>query len=735
MSTATPPIRPAAPAPSPRPGPAPAAPAGVGLTIDPVRLLKKYYPLLVAAAVLGAMMGAAAHFALLRVHPTYTAAATFECVPPVTDIYKGVPQQVGTGDFDRFMGTQMALMTSYAVLSRTLENPDVQSTAWAKQFYVNGAMQPQLAQPALADDLAPRIIPTTNLIRLSMSWRNPDDVKTIVDAATTAFMEDVRRNAAQQTVARREVLDRQRRNLTEEIDRLTRLRSEAIQNGRLTSRATGESSEETSSRQLSDKLVEVSQALAQRKALIERYEDMLRNNSVIQYTEDMVEIAKRDPVVTTLANQLSDLETSEQTLLSRNFGESHPDVVAVRKRREATKQQYDDKMQKALRSAFDAQLEMWNTDVKSLTAQQTKFLKDLDAAEKRRSDMLRTYNQIDQWEKDLARATEELALTNQSRAELELRSNNAVFDQVRVVMPAQRPNQVSFPKLGIMLPLGVLLLTGLTAGVVLLREVMDQRVRGPADLAMIPRLRILGIVPDASEDPARPPHVETAFRDTPGGVVTESFRQIRAPLVKKMDQHGMRTLLVLAGMPGSGATTVLSNLALASAAADERVLIIDGNVRRPGLHKVFGIAEGLGLGDCLAGHASLDQAVRPTSVANVSVLTAGTPGNRMVPERLGAESMSRLLAEAAQKFDRVFVDAPPAIVSGDGISLANRCDGVVLVVRALQEKRGLVSRLRAQLSEAHAELLGVIVNGVRPSAGGYFKGNIKATHEYQTKGR
>jgi len=187
---------------------------------------------------------------------------------------------------------------------------------------------------------------------------------------------------------------------------------------------------------------------------------------------------------------------------------------------------------------------------------------------------------------------------------------------------------------------------------------------------------------------------------------------------------------VLGGMPGSGATTVASNLALACAGADENVLIIDANLRRPSMHRVFGIAEPLGLADCLAGQVSLTDAVRPTSMPNLTVLTAGSAGNRMVPERLSSESMSRLIAEASARYDRVFIDCPPGIVSGDGLALANKCDGVVLVVRALNEKRGLVNRLRTQLAEAHGDLIGVVVNAVKSSAGGYFKRNIEATHAY-----
>jgi capsular exopolysaccharide synthesis family protein len=198
-----------------------------------------------------------------------------------------------------------------------------------------------------------------------------------------------------------------------------------------------------------------------------------------------------------------------------------------------------------------------------------------------------------------------------------------------------------------------------------------------------------------------------------------------------MDQAGHKTLLVLAGMPGSGATTVATNLGLACAGAEERVLVIDANLRRPGVQRAFGLPDAAGLGDVLNGVVKFDDAVRPTSAENLFVLTSGSSANRALPERLASEGMSRLLSEAKTKFDRVIIDSAPAIVSGDGFTLANRVDSVALVVRAMSEKRGLVARLRAQLGECRGEFLGVVVNAVRASAGGYFRTNIKATHEYQ----
>jgi receptor protein-tyrosine kinase len=283
-----------------------------------------------------------------------------------------------------------------------------------------------------------------------------------------------------------------------------------------------------------------------------------------------------------------------------------------------------------------------------------------------------------------------------------------------------------------MVPAGGILVLGLTGGIVVLREVLDQRIKGPGDIGLIPRTRLLGWIADAGEDPAGPGVVETAFRDRPRGVLAENFRQIRSSLLKKMEVAGHKTVLVAGCMPSSGSTSVAANLALACAASGKNVLLIDGNFRRPAMHRVFGVSEGPGLGDVLAGEVTLDAAAQSLKdVPTMKVLTAGTAAKR-VYEALASDKLSEVLSQARTKFDCVFVDVAPAVVSGDAVSVANRTDASILVARTFNEKRGMIARVKNELSEARGEFFGVIVNGVKSAAGGYLRGNIKASHEYQT---
>ena len=274
-----------------------------------------------------------------------------------------------------------------------------------------------------------------------------------------------------------------------------------------------------------------------------------------------------------------------------------------------------------------------------------------------------------------------------------------------------------------------ILVVGFVGGLIFLRELLEQRVRGPADLSLIPRLRIAGVIPDLSEDPSAPESIERVVLDRPEGVITESIRNTRTEVLKRLSRSGGKTLLVAGGMPRSGATSFAVNFARSCASVEMRVLLIDGNLRRPGVLAAVGLPDGPGLGDVLSGKTALAEATREGDTPGLHVLGAGSREERQ-PERLLTPSFQRVLEEASGAYDLVIVDSSPAIVASDAFTIASRVDASLLVIKAYAETRGLVTRMRGKLDEAPSEFLGVIMNGVRSSAGGYFKKNFMETHRY-----
>jgi capsular exopolysaccharide synthesis family protein len=275
----------------------------------------------------------------------------------------------------------------------------------------------------------------------------------------------------------------------------------------------------------------------------------------------------------------------------------------------------------------------------------------------------------------------------------------------------------------------VLVVLGLTVGIIFLRALTDQRVKSASDLAVLPGARILGVIPDLDDDPTKCPTAELVVSRYPNSVVGESYRQANTPILKRLDRAGHQTVVLMGGMPGAGTTTVASNMASGFAASGRRVLVVDANFRRPRLAEVFGVDKNrAGLGDVLADAVTVDEAIETTEFG-VSVMAAGTPASRIV-ERFNMAQFDSVVAELRSRYDFVIFDSPPAVVAGEPMMLANKLDAAVLIVRANQEHRGLVARLIGQLSDTPCELIGLVLNRPRGTAGGYFKKNFATMAKY-----
>lgn len=735
------PTTPAAALPVRQPAQPAAAPAAAGglpmVAIDPIKLLKKYKWLLAAAAVAGVIIGFVAHIVCLQLYPLYRPYAIFECYSPQTDIMK--PTGAGDGqvqeELERFMATQVKIMTSDQILRKAVEDPNFMREAgpWAAQFTRNGKLDVSKAVHKLRKQVSARTLTQTRLIELSMTWTDPKAATGVVKLVRETYMDQLNRRAQSESGPQQEAISKsmleldasitseqaKRRTIIEEngVDTLERQNSETAQSLALVNQSLAEI-------QLAKKQLEI--------ALKDMREDQLNPKPGITYSAQMIELADRDPLLVNIRATISGLEAELLTLRVQGFTDEHRDVRNVKAAIEGYKQKESVVKEQVLQKTFDAMFDQYDKGMQTLDAQEKSLTEEASTFKKRLSDLARITAQIRDIDINIERMI-------QSRSELQsalnsIKSLSRLPSVIRVVDIARErvPEELAFPKLVIMLPAGMLLITGLVGGLVVLREVLDQRVKGPSDVALIPRARVLGIVPDAAEDPAGAGAVETAFRDRSKGVVAESFRQLRGSLLKRLDQAGHKTLLVLAGMPGSGSTTTVVNLAFAAAATDRKVLIIDANFRRPAVHRVFGIQETPGLADVLAGKAQLAQAVQPTGDPRLDVLTAGGRGDRVF-ERLSTDGMRQLLHDVKDKYDLILLDCAPAVVAGDGFALANRCDASMLVVKAFSEKRGMVARLRNELADTHSEFMGVLVNAVKSAAGGYLRGNIRASHEYQNE--
>ena len=718
-------------------GAAAAATSSSGMaSIDPIKLLNKHKWLLVGAGIAGGIAGTGLNYALEELYPVWKPVAIFQCSPPMENMLSAGLQANET-EMGRFMQTQVKILTSDEVLEKVVLDPALQASApnWCAKFMrVNPAsgekaFNADRALRWLKDDLNARLIVSTTLIELSFTAKHKDDATAIVGLVSEKYMGKLSSQAQAQQDERTKSLRDTLTRIDTDVNALAQRRKRLIENDKLETVDERVSGNQQQLAQVQEELLRVSQEVIALSKAIEIRGAEIDNPAGFAYNNQIFEKVDRDPLVLDIKGRISRMDDELRSMLNAGKSREHREYKAMEARLAGARQNLEQERNRLMEQIFNSELEGFNNDLQGLQARKLGLEGERKTLSERQVALTQLQTEVNDIKSQIESSLEVRAKTNEDLQKIISLNQLTNANRVTVYQRERIPTELSFPQLKVMIPLGIIAGIGLIGGLAFLREIVDQRVKGPSDIALIPRMRLLGWVPDAAEDPEGKGAAETAFRDRPKGLVAESYRQLRSNVAKRIDEMGHKSILFMSGMPGSGATSVVANLALALAAADKKVLVIDANFRRPALHRVFGVQEAPGVADVLCAGKTLEAAVQKTSTPNVDVLSVGSRELRVV-ERLAAQANGELLARAKAAYDVILIDVAPAVVAGDGMALAQRVDATVMVVRAMSDKRGMVARIRNELGDARADFLGVVVNGVRASAGGYMKGNIRAAAEY-----
>ncbi len=203
----------------------------------------------------------------------------------------------------------------------------------------------------------------------------------------------------------------------------------------------------------------------------------------------------------------------------------------------------------------------------------------------------------------------------------------------------------------------------------------------------------------------------------------EQFRSLRSHIYQARNETPLKTLLVSSGMPSEGKSFVTANLAMSLARnSSNRILLIDGDLRRPALNHLLGAPNEIGLSDFLAGHADLQSIMQRCSeksasadgglsdLNNLTFIPTGTLHDN-ASELITSPRVRELLARVSAEFDWVLIDSPPVLVFSDAVDLSRMVDAVLLVVRGAQTTYDVAQR--AKSSFGNARLLGVVLNDIK----------------------
>jgi non-specific protein-tyrosine kinase len=287
--------------------------------------------------------------------------------------------------------------------------------------------------------------------------------------------------------------------------------------------------------------------------------------------------------------------------------------------------------------------------------------------------------------------------------------------QVELAVPGGSPIR---PRTGSNTLLAAVVGLMLALGAAFLIEMMDDTLKHAPQLAQAANLPVLGFIPyfEMDEDGPRAPIVAAQ----PRSPIAERFRALRTSIQYASVDKPLRTLLVTSPAPADGKTTVAANLAVAVAQGSHRVSLVDADLRRPSLHKAAGVPNAGGMSELFVQpEVRLNGSMQATATEGLQVLTGGQrPPNPA--ELMGSERMLDILGVVGREADLVIVDSPPVTSVTDAVVLAPRVDGVVLVVRPGQTKLAAAREAIVDLRRAGANLLGLVVNGVKAEDAQYY---------------
>jgi len=403
-------------------------------------------------------------------------------------------------------------------------------------------------------------------------------------------------------------------------------------------------------------------------------------NALVKYMEqekitgspDLEKKDKETGLVETLKQEQLKLEV-EVSEISRRYGPKHPQMVKLLSEIESIKSKLVIETQNMI-------------DLNKKAAKYTILKREVDSNREIYETLLKRAKE--------AGVSQQLELSN-----------------IRIVDPAEIPEIPVKPNKANNLIIACFF--GIIAGIALafFVEYLDNTIKDPDDVNIYVGLPFLGYIPSAKREAKAEEEIDLIVHQKPRSVISEAYRSMRTSILFAFADKPAKTLLITSSNPGEGKTTSVINLGITMANTGEKVLLVDADMRCSRLHKSFGLTKENGLSDYLVGNITIDTAIKPTRIENLSIVSAGsTPPNPA--ELLHSGRMKTFLDEAKKRFDRIIIDPTPILTVTDAAILANVVDGVIMLVRAGKTPIEIILRSKEKLIEAKANIIGVLLNNI-----------------------
>jgi len=313
-------------------------------------------------------------------------------------------------------------------------------------------------------------------------------------------------------------------------------------------------------------------------------------------------------------------------------------------------------------------------------------------------------------------------------------SNIQVVDQAEIPIKPYRPNK------GLNLMLAAVVGLFLGVGFAFFFEYLDNTVKTPEDVEQLIHLPSFGMVPEISSERRRrlekgASHpVELITHGHPKSMLSEAYRNIRTSILLSFSERPPKKILLTSPNPAEGKTTTVINTAIALAQTGVRVIVVDMDMRKPRVHKIFGEENEVGLSNFLSGNAELESILKKTEIPNLFYIPSGPiPPNPS--ELIGSNLFKSMMKSLEETFDHIVVDSPPVLGFTDSVIISTFVDGIILVVTGGKTPRETLQRAKEVLQQVNAKILGVVINRVDIHRSDYGYYYYRYHHYYGKEGK
>lgn len=467
--------------------------------------------------------------------------------------------------------------------------------------------------------------------------------------------------------------------------------------------------------QVGTELVRAQTKREEAEALYDKVKNIGRN---IREAETIPAIAS-DPALRTLQTQILDAEQNIMQL-SGKYGKKHPLMIKALGDLEVLKEKKAQEISRIIQSIKN-EYELARSAENALEAQ----LKKSKSEAQRVNENFIQYQALNR-EKETNQQLYDALLAKIK--EQSVTGENQPVVNFWVVEKASIPDSPAKPKKGINALLGIVL--GLFGGVGLafLTEYLDNTVKDPEEAEIALGTPVLGTVAFNSDGKL----IGETVRTEPRSVFAESYKALRTALLLSSVGGPPKRVLITSSVSEEGKTTTVVNLALVLAQSEKRVLLIDGDLRKPRLHKVFNLRNNNGLSTYLAGRNAGEELIGRGPLQNLAVITSGPiPPNPS--ELLSSERMKALLDTLNDQFDIIICDSPPILSVTDSRLLSRLFDGTILVAKGAQTTYEMARRSLKLLRGVNAHVLGIVINALDLKKHDYYYHQYYAAYQEEEK--